>query len=553
MKTFTPLLAVLLAGCAVGPDYHKPDVATPATYKEAGDWKKAEPRDEAPRGNWWEIYGDTELNGLVTQVEISNQNVAASAAQYRQALALLGVAQASYYPNVSAGLSASRGQGTSASTTGTSTAVPGAPILNTIRPSLTASWEPDIWGQIGRSVEASKASAQASKADLQSALLSAQGTLVQSYFQLRINDEQQRLLEQTIIAYERSLQITRNQYQAGVAGRVDVAEAETQLKTAQAQAIDLGVQRAQLEHAIAVLIGKPPADFHIDPVNGLPALPPVPATLPSELLERRPDIAGAERRMAAANAEIGVAQAAFFPALTLSGTGGFQNSSLSQLLTMPNRFWSVGASAAMTIFDAGAHSAQKESAVAVYDQSVASYRQTVLAAFQEVEDNLAALRQLSEEADSTAVCNTVSREGPDSDREPVQGGHGELPERRHSAGLGCAQRTAKQPQHRRTQAAGQRGAGHGPRRGLEGGRQMIGFARLFRRTAQNKKANLAVGLFAYQTSVIRRAFLNSLVRVSISILSPISMKAATGSSKPVLILAGFITLPEVSPRTAGSV
>jgi NodT family efflux transporter outer membrane factor (OMF) lipoprotein len=398
MKTFIPLLVLLLAGCAVGPDYHKPDVATPAAYKEAGDWKAAEPKDEAPRGNWWEIYGDAELNGLVSQVAISNQNVAAAAAQYRQALALLGVAQAGYYPTVSAGVTASRGRGTSTSTTSTSTATPGAPVINTIRPSLTASWEPDIWGQIRRNVESNQATAQASKADLQSALLSAQGTLVQSYFQLRIDDEERRLLGQSLSAYERSLQITRNRYQAGVAGRVDVAEAETQLKTTQAQAIDLGVQRAQLEHAIAVLIGKAPADFHIDPANGLPSLPDVPAALPSALLERRPDIAGAERRMAAANAGIGVAQGAFFPALTLSGTSGFQNSSLSQLLTLPNRFWSVGASAAMTVFDAGAHSAQKESAVAAYDQSVASYRQTVLAAFQEVEDNLAALRQLTEEA-----------------------------------------------------------------------------------------------------------------------------------------------------------
>ncbi|MGA9667301.1 MAG: efflux transporter outer membrane subunit [Gallionella sp.] len=399
MKTFAPLLAVLLAGCVVGPDYHKPDVATPANYKEAGDWKAAEPRDEAPRGNWWEIYGDAELNGLVTQVEISNQNVAAAAAQYRQALALLGVARAAYYPSANAGIAVGRGQGSAPSSSiGTTTVTPGSPIYNIVRPTLSASWEPDIWGQIRRSVEASSASAQASKADLQSALLSAQGTLVQSYFQLRINDEEQRLLGQTISAYERSLQITKNQYQAGVAGRVDVAEAETQLKTAQAQAIDLGVQRTQLEHAIAVLIGKPPADFHIDPVNGLPALPAVPAALPSELLERRPDIAGAERRMAAANAEIGVAQGAFFPALTLDGTTGYQNSSFSQLLTMPNRFWSVGASAAMTVFDAGAHSAQKESAVAAYDQSVATYRQTVLSAFQEVEDNLAALRQLFEEA-----------------------------------------------------------------------------------------------------------------------------------------------------------
>ncbi|MDE2117141.1 MAG: efflux transporter outer membrane subunit [Betaproteobacteria bacterium] len=399
MKTRTILAALLmLTGCAVGPDYHRPDVAMPAAYKEFGDWKPAEPKDEAPRGKWWEIYGDTELNALLPQVEISNQNVLAAAAQYRQALALLGVAQSGYYPTLSGSLSGSRAQGTSSSTIGTSTVVPGTPIRNTARLSYSASWEADIWGRIGRNVEANEASAQASSTDLQSALLSAQAILVQAYFQLRINDAQQQLLDQTSAAYERSLQITKNRYEAGIAGRVDVAQAEAQLKTTQAQAIDLGVQRAQLEHSIAVLIGKAPSDFQLKPTNGLPALPPVPATLPSALLERRPDIAGAERRMVAANAQIGVAQAAFFPALTFSSTGGYQSSSLSQLMTAPNSFWSLGPSLALTLFDAGARSAQKESAVAAYDKSVASYRQTVLASFQEVEDNLAALRQLANEA-----------------------------------------------------------------------------------------------------------------------------------------------------------
>jgi NodT family efflux transporter outer membrane factor (OMF) lipoprotein len=393
------LLALLVfSGCAVGPDYHRPDVATPAAFKEAGDWKPAEPKDEAPRGNWWEIYADADLNSLVAQVAISNQNVLAAAAQYRQALALLGVAQAGYYPTLSAGLSGSRAQGITSSATGTSTAATGSPIANTARLSFSASWEADIWGHIGRNVESNDASAQASKADLQAALLSAQATLVQSYFQLRVNDAQQRLLEQTIAAYERSLQITRNRYDAGVAGRVDVAQAVTQLKSTQVQAIDLGVQRAQLEHAIAVLIGKPPADFQLKPVDGVAPVPPVPAALPSTLLERRPDIAAAERRMAAANAQIGVAQAAFFPALTFSATGGYQHSSFSHLLSLPNRFWSIGPALALTLFDGGARSSQKENAVAGYDKSVASYRQTVLAAFQEVEDNLAALRQLAAEA-----------------------------------------------------------------------------------------------------------------------------------------------------------
>jgi NodT family efflux transporter outer membrane factor (OMF) lipoprotein len=399
MKTHTILIALLmLAGCMVGPDYHKPDVTTPAAYKEAKDWKTAEPKDDAPRGHWWEIYGDVDLNALVSQIEISNQNVLAAAASYRQAQALLDVTQGSYFPTVTAGLTGTRAQGSSPSTTGVTTVVPGAPIRNTVRPTLSASWEPDIWGQIGRNVEASEASAQASNADLRNALLSAQATLVQSYFQLRVDDAEQHLLQQTSAAYERSLQITKNQYEAGIVGRVDVAQAETQLKTTQAQAIDLGVQRAQLEHAIAVLIGKAPADFQIKPTNALPSLPQVPAALPSALLERRPDIASAERHMAATNAQIGVAQAAFFPALTLSGTYGYQNTSLSQLLTAPNSFWSVGPSLALTLFNGGALSAQKKAAVAVYDNSVATYRQTVLAAFQEVEDNLAALRQLADEA-----------------------------------------------------------------------------------------------------------------------------------------------------------
>jgi NodT family efflux transporter outer membrane factor (OMF) lipoprotein len=411
MKTNTILAALLmLTGCMVGPDYRKPDVTTPAAYKEAKDWKPAEPKDEAPRGNWWEIYGDADLNTLVAQVEISNQNILAAAASYRQAQALLGVAQASYFPTVTAGLAGTRAQGTSPSTTGATTVVPGSPIRNLVRPALNASWEPDIWGQIGRNVEASKASAQAGSADLGNALLSAQATLVQAYLQLRVNDAEKQLLEQTSVAYGRSLEITKNQYEAGIAGRVDVAQAETQLKTTQAQAIDLGVQRAQLEHAIAVLIGRAPADFQIKPTNVLPALPPVPAALPSALLERRPDIAAAERRMAATNAEIGVAQAAFFPALTLSGTYGYQNSSLSQLLTAPNRFWSLGPSLAMTLFNGGALSAQKQAAVATYDNSVAIYRQTVLAAFQEVEDNLAALRQLADEASAQQAAEQSAAE-----------------------------------------------------------------------------------------------------------------------------------------------
>ncbi|MGE5466812.1 MAG: efflux transporter outer membrane subunit [Ignavibacteria bacterium] len=406
------LLAASLAGCAVGPDYHRPEVETPAAYKEAGNWKPAQPQDEAPRGAWWQVFGDPELDKLVAQVEVSNQNVRAAEAQYRQAAALVGAAQAQWFPTLTANMSATRAQGvsSSASSSGTTTVTPGSPIRNSVRPSLTASWEADIWGGIARNVEANQASAQASAADLQAALLSAQATLVQSYLQLRVNDEQQRLLARTIAAYERSLQITRNRYEAGVAPRVDVAQAEAQLRSTQAQAIDLRAQRAQLEHAIAVLLGRAPAEFSLAAVDALPTLPDQPGGLPSELLERRPDIAAAERRMAQANAQIGVAQAAFFPTLTLGASTGYQGTSLSQLFTLPNRFWSIGPALALTLFDAGARASQKEAATAVYDKNVATYRQTVLAAFQEVEDNLAALQVLGEEAQAQHAAAQASAE-----------------------------------------------------------------------------------------------------------------------------------------------
>jgi NodT family efflux transporter outer membrane factor (OMF) lipoprotein len=407
MKTLVILFSLsALTGCMLGPDYHKPDVTPPAAYKEARDWKLAEPKDDAPRGHWWEIYGDADLNALVGQVAITNQNVLAAAASYRQAQALLDVAQASYFPTVSAGLTASRAHGTSP---GNSSVIQqGAPISNVVRPTLSASWEPDLWGQVGRNVEASTASAQASRADLGNVLLSAQATLVQSYFQLRVDDAEQELLGQTVASYERSLQITQNLKDAGVDSSIDVAQAETLLNTARAQLIDLRVQRAQLEHAIAVLTGKAPADFQIKPTNTLPALPPVPSTLPSVLLERRPDIAAAERVMAQENAQVGVAQAAFFPSMILNATRGYQNSSVSQLFTAPNSFWSLGPTFALTLFNGGALSAQKRAALAVFDNSVATYRQTVLAAFQSVEDNLAALHHLEEEAAAQQAAERAS-------------------------------------------------------------------------------------------------------------------------------------------------
>ena len=387
-----------LSGCAVGPDYARPEVAVPTQYKAVqGDWKPAQPADEMPRNHWWTRFGDADLNALVEQVEISNQNVRVAEAQFRQAQGALGEARAAWFPTVGSGFSTTRAQ--AASGEGNANAAAGGAIRNTHRLSLSASGELDVWGRIRRSVEAGEANVAASAADLRTARLSAQLLLTQSYLQLRVRDAQRRLLEKTVAAYRRSLEITRNRFEAGIVGRLDVVQAETQLKSTQAQLTDLGIQRAQYENAIAVLIGKAPSDFSIAPTDQLPALPAIPPGLPSVLLERRPDIAAAERRVAAANAQIGVAQAAFFPTLTLGGGGGYQSSSLSNLLNLPHRFWSLGPALAMNLFDAGARSAAKARAVAAYDASVANYRQTVLTAFQEVEDNLAALRILAEEAD----------------------------------------------------------------------------------------------------------------------------------------------------------
>ncbi|MBA0901839.1 MAG: efflux transporter outer membrane subunit [Candidatus Nitrotoga sp.] len=394
------LALAIPTGCAVGPDYKRPDVIVPAAYTgESNHWKLAEPRDAALRGKWWEVYGDVQLNALMQQVSISNQNIRSAEAQYRQALALLDAARARYMPVVNVSGTHTRGQGASATNSGiTIPGNPSAAIINTNRLLMPVSWEADLWGRIGRTVESNQASAEASAADLQSALLSIRSTLIQTYFQLRINDVQRRLLEQTSAAYERSLQITKNRYEAGVSGRSDVTQADTQLRSTQAQAIDLGVQRAQLEHAIAVLIGKAPSGFLIRPNLTLPKLPELPPGLPSELLERRPDIAAAERRIKAANAQIGVAQAAYFPSLIFNASTGYQNSVLSNLIALPSRLWSVGPTMATTLFDGGLRSAQKEQAIAVFDQSVSDYRQVVLTGFQEVEDSLSALQILSEES-----------------------------------------------------------------------------------------------------------------------------------------------------------
>jgi NodT family efflux transporter outer membrane factor (OMF) lipoprotein len=392
LKTLSMSLSLTLLGaCAMGPDYKRPDAPTSAAYKEAGDWLNAQPQDETRRGAWWEAFNDPQLNALEQQVNISNQTLAQAEAQFRQAQALVRSARSGFLPTVSADASATR----SHSVAGAGTSHTG----NQYSLALDAAWELDLWGRVRRTVETNEASASASAADLESARLSTQAQLAQNYFQLRVVDEQKRLLDETVAGYARSMQLTQNQYNVGVAAKADVVQAQAQLKSAQAQAIDTGIQRAQLEHAIAVLVGKPPADFSITAAPLLAVIPPPsPPGVPSTLLQRRPDIAAAERRMAAANAQIGVAKTAYFPALTLSAAGGYQSSSFSDWISLPNRFWSLGPDLAMTLFDGGARRAQTDQAVAIYDQNVAAYRQVVLGAFQEVEDNLVQLRLLEQEA-----------------------------------------------------------------------------------------------------------------------------------------------------------
>ncbi|MEO8755671.1 MAG: efflux transporter outer membrane subunit [Casimicrobiaceae bacterium] len=399
-------LAAALSSCMVGPDYVRPAAPTPAAYKEAAGWKVAQPADDAPRGNWWEAFNDADLNALEAQVDINNQTIAAAAARVREATAATDAARAAMWPVVNGSGAAQRNSVSTNSGNGNGGGGSNA-AYNIL---FGASWEPDLWGGIRRSIEASSDSVQATTADLASARLSVQATLAQSYLLLRVQDQQLELLRQTVTAYERSLQLTRNQYAAGIIARGDVAQAEAQLKSTQAQVFDARITRAQLEHAVAVLVGKPPAELSIAPRDFVAVYPDVPLAVPSALLERRPDIAAAERRTASANAQIGVAQAAFFPALTLSANGGLQSSVIGSLLSLPNRYWSLGAQLLQPLFDAGLRSAQKTQAIATYDETVANYRSTVLTSFQEVEDNLVALSLLEQEAAVQDAAVAAARE-----------------------------------------------------------------------------------------------------------------------------------------------
>jgi NodT family efflux transporter outer membrane factor (OMF) lipoprotein len=378
------IFSLLAFGCAVGPKYVRPTTQIPAAYKETGNWKIAHPQDGILRGEWWKIFNDPRLDELEAQVNISNQNIAQAAAQYQEARAALQADRAGFFPTLSATGSYTRSHG----------------VSGTVSENLLSgdvSWELDLWGKIRRTVEAGRAAAQASAADLENIRLSAQAQLAQDYFQLCSLDAQKKLLDDTVVIYQKFFDLTKNQYASGVAAQSAVIQAKTQLEATQAQAIDIGVQRSQLEHAIAVALGKPASDFSIAPLTLPTTVPFIPAGLPSEILERRPDIAAAERTVAAANAQIGVAESAYFPTLTLGASGSYGSSNLANLFSSPNPLWSLGPILAGTIFDAGLRQAQTAEARATYEADVAFYRQTVLTAFQQVEDNLAALRILEQE------------------------------------------------------------------------------------------------------------------------------------------------------------
>jgi NodT family efflux transporter outer membrane factor (OMF) lipoprotein len=386
------LLVSGVSACSVGPDYRRPPAAMPVAYKEAGGWQVAQPEDGIDRGAWWSLYNDPALDMLEQQVSISNQTLKASEAAYRQAIAVVQEGKSGYLPTLSIGASAQLAKSAGPSQSS------GAKAHGEYSAQASLDWDLDVWGRIRRTVESNVASAQATAADLAVARLSAQAILATDYFELRAADESQKLYEATIADFQRSLQIVRNQYASGVAAKSDVASAETQLQQAQAQGIDIGVQRTALEHAIALLIGKAPADFALPPGPLATAIPVVPAGLPSALLQRRPDIAEAERDMAAANAQIGVAEAAFYPDVTLSAVLGYGSTALGQLFTATDEAWSMGGAVAETVFDGGLRKAQVAAAQATYDESVANYRQTVLTGFQQVEDQLSALRILEQEA-----------------------------------------------------------------------------------------------------------------------------------------------------------
>ena len=409
---------LFFAACAVGPKYKAPAVPAPPAYKEVGDWKTAQPSDQNLGGNWWEIFQDPQLNVLEQQIDVSNQNLKAAVAQYQEARAALRYARADYYPTVTTNPSAAR-QRYSANRP---LSLGNGKTFNDFVVPIDFSYQVNAWGRVSKNVESFREQAQASAADLAVINLTMHADLAIDYFAARTLDAEEKLLRNTVVQYQQALQLNEDRYQGGLASEVEVEQARTILETTRAQLVDVGVARAQYEHAAAVLTGKPPADFSLPPLPLTTPPPPIPVGVPSELLERRPDIAASERRVASANAQVGLAKTAYYPLVNIVGSGGFESGTITTLMQGPSALWSVGAAAAATIFDGGRRHALNDEAKATYDSSVASYRQTVLSAFQQVEDNLAALRVLENEAGVQATAVQSAQRSLDLSNTRYEGG-----------------------------------------------------------------------------------------------------------------------------------
>jgi NodT family efflux transporter outer membrane factor (OMF) lipoprotein len=410
---------IFATGCAVGPKYKVPAVTAPPAYKESANWKPAQPNEQQLGGNWWEIFQDPKLDALEGQINVSNQNLKAAVAQYQESRAALRYVRADYYPTVAVSPSATR-QEYSSNRPPQST-FDGLTFNDFVLP-VNFSYQANVWGRVSRNVEANREQAQASAADLAVVNLSLHATLAVDYFAARTLDTEQKLLQDTVTQYEQAFQLNEDRYQGGLGSEVEVEQAKTILQTTRAQLVDVGVARAQYEHAVAVLVGKAPAEFTLPPLPLTTPPPPIPVGIPSELLERRPDIAAAERRVAAANAQIGLAETAYYPLVNIVGSGGFESGSITTLLQGPGAMWTIGASVAQTLFDGGRRRAVTDQAKASYDSSVAYYRQTVLTGFQQVEDNLAALRILEQEAGVQASAVEAAQRSLDLSNARYEGG-----------------------------------------------------------------------------------------------------------------------------------